>query len=293
MLPSQTQRVLMLFAVIIGTVAWWWLGGFLPPSDGLHGWSLFDASTGKAPAVGLLLLTALPALLAASFVAVSGNPISGVFCVALAGTIAHHGNGFAGVARRAADSGGQSALFPQLAVELILGIALLALLLLGLQAARRLWVQRVPLRLRSRHLGEQLDLLKLDQKSLTAGLVTAAIGAVLSAGLLRNEDPQQVAGGLVLAFSLAALIGHAVSPNHRPFASLIAPAVVGIVGYAWAWQSLRGTAENDALLGALYGNELPGLAMGLPLHYLTAGVLGCTIGIGIGQLVEKAKLAEG
>lgn len=293
MLPSQTQRVLMLFAVVSGTAAWWWLAGFLVPGDGLHGWSLSDAKVGGWTAFVLLLMTALPALVAAGMVAAAGNPLSGVFCVALAGAIAHHGNGFAGVARRAVDAGEQTSLYQHLAVELGLGVVIVGLMLVTLQAAGHLWRQRLPHRLRSRHLGESLDLWKLDHKSLTAGLITAALGAVLTAGLVRNDNPQQVAGGLILAFSLAALVGHAVAPNHRPLASLIAPAVVGVVGYGWAWQRLRGSGEGDGLLSALYRNELPGLAMGLPLHYLTAGVLGCAIGIGIGQVVEKAKLAEG
>ncbi|MEM9417795.1 MAG: hypothetical protein AAGA25_01910 [Planctomycetota bacterium] len=292
MLPSQTQRVLMLLAVISGTIAWWWLCAYLSPEDGLSGWSLSDAKSGLGLASGLLLFTALPVLVAAGFVAASGNPISGVFCLALAGVIAYHGNGLDAVARRAADAGNTMSLYPQLVIELGIAALIGTLILVGLQATRKFWRPHIPHRLRSRHLGEPLSLLKLDSKSITAGLITAAIGAVLTAGLVRSDNPQQVAGGLVLAFSLAALIGHGVAPNHRPWASLIAPAVVGVVGYAWAWLRMQNSGETDALLGALYRNELPGLALGLPLHYLTAGVLGCTIGIGIGQVIEKAKLAE-
>lgn len=313
MLPSQTQRLLMLLAVGIATPAWWWAAGLLPPADGLSGWTLSDSAAGLVGAAGLLLLCALPALAAAGFISVTGNPLSGVFCLALAGGIAHHGNALVGVARRAADAPGTApgtapgnlasetalvipevgvGMYPRLVIEMGVGVLLLTLLLAGLQALRGWWSKRVPRRLLSRHLGDSVHLWKIDGKSVTAGLITAAVGAVLTALLVQDGHPQQVAGGLVLAFAIASLLGHAVAPNHRPWATLMAPAIVGSVGYVWAARQLSDTSDADALLAALYTDALPGLALGLPLHYLTAGVLGCAIGIGIGQVVEKAKLGE-
>jgi len=215
--------------------------------------------------------------------------------VALAGGGAYHGNALVGVARRAAetqavtDTQAATALYPRLAAEMGVGVAVLWLLLVGVQGLRTWWMKRVPSRLRGRHLGGEVHLWKIDGKALIAGLITAAVGAVLTAGLVRSDDPQQVSGGLILGFAMAALIGHAVAPNHRPLATLIAPAVVGGIGYAWAGFSLS-SAEPGAVLAALYARALPGLALGLPLHYLTAGVLGCAIGIGMGQVLERAKL---
>lgn len=298
MLPSQTQRLLMLLAVGIGTPAWWWAAGMLPPADGLSGWTLSDSAYGLVGGTGLLLLAALPVLVAAGLISVTGNPLSGVFCVALAGGIAHHGNALVGVARRATDDHGLAgavpggAIYLGLAVEMGVGVLVLTLLLAGVQALRGWWAKRVPRRLLSRHLGESVHLWKVDGKSVTAGLITAAVGAVLTAALVQNDDPQQVAGGLVLAFAIASLVGHAVAPNQRPWATLVAPAAVGVAGYVWAARQLGGSEDPNALLAALYADTLPGLALGLPLHYLTAGVLGCAIGIGVGQVVEQAKLSE-
>lgn len=302
MLPSQTQRLLMLLAVVIGTPAWWWAAGMLPPADGLSGWSLSDSAYGLGGAAGLVLITAVPALVAGGFISATGNPLSGVFCVALAGSIANHSNAIVGVARRASDTAGiagaipesilPGGMYPRLALELGVGVLMLTLLLAGLQALRGWWSKRVPQRLLSRHLGDSVHLWKIDGKSITAGLITAALGAVLTALLVQDGDPQQVAGGLVLAFAIASLIGHAVAPNQRPWATLVAPAIVGITGYVWAARQLDGSEGPDAILAALYTDALPGLALGLPLHYLTAGVLGCAIGIGIGQVIEKAKLGE-
>lgn len=313
MLPSQTQRLLMLLAVGIGTPAWWWAAGMLPPADGLSGWALSDSAYGLAGAAGLLLLTALPVLVAAGLISVTGNPLSGVFCVALAGGIAHHGNALMGVARRAADASAPGTapgmagtiseaalrganlpegLYHGLVMEMGVGVLVLTLLLAGMQVLRGWWSKRAPPRLRSQHLGESVHLWKVDGKSVTAGLITAAVGAVLTAALVQNDDPQQVAGGLVLAFAIAALLGHAVAPNQRPWATLVAPATVGGAGYVWAARQLGGSGGPDALLTALYTDTLPGLALGLPLHYLTAGVLGCAIGIGVGQVIEQAKLGE-
>lgn len=284
----------MLLTLIVATPAWWWLAGFLRPGDGLNGWGLSDALHGGAIAAGLILTTALPGLIAAGFLAAAGNPLSGVLSLALAGGIAYHGNALVGVARRAADAGAETeaSLYPRLALEMGVGVVVLTLLLAGLQAARVLWGVRVPTRLRSRHLGETVHLLKIDGQSITAGLITAAVGAVLTAALVHSGDPQQVAGGLVLGFTIAALVGHAVTPNHRPWATLMAPAVVGLIGYAWAGGPLGPSHGADALLAALYAHQVPGLGLGLPLHYLTWGVAGCVIGIGIGQVLEHAKLGN-
>ena len=296
MLPSQTQRLLMLLAVVVGTPAWWWAAGFLPPGDGLNGWALSDSRTGLGLAAGLVWAAALPAVIAAGLIAATGNPLSGVCCVALAGVIAHHGNSIVGVAQRAAELGNEAgtaaAVYHRLAIEMGVGVVMLIMLLVGLEAVRRVCQDRVPHRLQSRHLGGKVHLWKINGKSLIAGVITAAVGAVLTAVLVQSDNPQQVTGGLVLAFTLAALIGHAVVPNDRAWATLVAPAFVGIVGYLWTARQLGTTDTPDALLSALYTDALPGLALGLPLHYLTAGVLGSAIGIGIGQVVEEAKLGE-
>ncbi|MEM1108081.1 MAG: hypothetical protein AAGH99_05240 [Planctomycetota bacterium] len=289
MLPSHTQRFILLAAILVGTPTWWWLAGRMPPGDGLSGWSLTDSGPGLWVGVALVLLGALPALAAAGFAAGAGNPISAVWAMALAGLIANHSNSFIDVARRAADHGQAARLFNSLIFEVIVGTAALAISFATLQAISHWWAKRIPKRLRTTHLGGEVNLLCVNSVALGAGLITAAVGWVLTTALVRSGDPEQVVGGLVLAFTIAALVGHAVAPNHRPLPTLLAPAVVAIAGYLWAQRSL-GLADNpDALLTAWYARDFPAAARGLPLHYLTAGVLGCTIGLGVGQVFEKTK----
>lgn len=309
MLPSQTQRVLMLLAVVIGVPMWWWAVEVLQPADGLGGWVLRDASGGVAGGLGIVLLAALPAVLAGGIVAAAGNPIAGVLCVALSTVVGWWGTAFDGVAVRAVDAGGGGTLYLSLGLELLAWFGLLGAMLLALQWMHLAWRGKLSHRLTSRHLGGKVDLRYVEGKSVTAGLITMGVGFALSLALVRSTDPGQVVGGLVLGFALAALVGHAVSPNERPGVVLAAPLGVGAVGYAWAgWKvaaaagsgtgsagELHGGAfpgAGEALLRLLYEGALPGPALALPMHYATAGVVGCVIGIGIGQVLEHAKLGE-
>ena len=196
MLPSQTQRLLMLLAVGVGIPAWWWAAGFLPPADGLSGWAFSDSHAGLGRAAGLVLATALPAVIAAGLIAATGNPLSGVCCVALAGVIAHHGSSIVGVARRAAELGNEAgsaaAVYHRLAIELGVGIVMLTLLLVGLEAVRGIVRERVPHRLQSRHLGGTVHLWKINGQSLIAGVITVAVGGMehVEAALLPSGSAQ-------------------------------------------------------------------------------------------------------
>ncbi|MEO1237947.1 MAG: hypothetical protein AAFX76_14275, partial [Planctomycetota bacterium] len=83
-MPSQTQRVLMLLAVLSGMPAWWWAAGWVRPADGLSGWSLGDVGW---MGVLVLVVAGLPAVLAGAAVSAAGNPLSGVWCAAVSGAV--------------------------------------------------------------------------------------------------------------------------------------------------------------------------------------------------------------
>jgi hypothetical protein len=290
MLPSQTQRMLLLLAVVVATPGWWVAASWLAPMDGLGGWTLGSARPGVAAAVGLVVLAGIPALGMAVLLAAAGNPLTGLLALAVSGAIAGGGAGLAGVARRADEAGGVETLQLKLGAELVTWFVLLTLAGAGIDAARR-WVEpRLPERLTSRHLGGSVRLVGLDGPSLIAGLITAVVGGGLGWVLIASREPGQAVGGLALGFTAGALVGHAVMPSPRVWPSLLAPAAAGLAAYggvAWRYQGVGG---GDALLQAIYVEGLPGLALALPVHYVTAGVAGVCLGLGIGQVIDQAKL---
>ncbi|MEM9883611.1 MAG: hypothetical protein AAF800_11910, partial [Planctomycetota bacterium] len=261
------------------------------------GWGWGGAARG-----GVLLAAGAAAAVPAGAAAAAGNPISGVWAWALAATLAAAGGGgsaLAGVARRAADAGRGETLYLRLAAEAALWAAGVWAAVAVITAVAGWARPRVPARRRSRHLGAGVELLGFDRAGVIGGLVTSAVGAVAGTLLLRSAEPMQVVGGLALGFGGAALVGHAVSPSRRLGAFWLSPMLTAVGGYAWGWWATAGpdggTSPGDGgdpLLAALYGGTLPGLAGALPVHYATAGLLGVAFGVGVGQLIEKAKRGE-
>ncbi|MEM6459026.1 MAG: hypothetical protein AAF710_06505 [Planctomycetota bacterium] len=295
MLPSWTQRGWMLAAWLVGWPGLAWAFGAAGPGDGASGWALLDGGSGWV----WLIPAGVWAAAAGGVAAAAGNPVSGVWVGAWSATLAAAGGGgvaLTGVARRAADAGRGETLYLRLAAEAGLwaaGVLAAVATVAGVAAWAR---PRVPAWGRSRHLGAGVALLGFDRAGVVGGLVTAAAGALAGLLLLRSAEPMQVAGGLALGFSGAALLGHAVSPSRRLGAFWLAPMLTAVGGYAWGWWVTAGPgvappegAGGDPLLAALYGGTLPGLAGALPVHYATAGLLGVAFGVGAGQLIEKAK----
>lgn len=286
----------MLIAVAVGTPLWWWAASGLRPDDGLPGWTLggagavFAHSSAGAWAAGVVILAGVPAALAGAVLAATGNPLSGLACAAGSAALAFGGASGLGVARRAADAGRTEPYFPALMIETALWCVLLTLLSAAIDRGGRQLRGRLPDRLTSRSLGGGVRLLGFSVGALWAGLITAVLGGVLALGLLRSDDPGQILGGLFVAFTLASLIGFAIAPHDRPWPTLLAPGLVALVGYGWAAWQLRG--RDEMLLAAWYQGTLPALALGLPVHYLTAGVLGCCLGTGVGQLLEHVKRSD-
>ncbi|MEM7624486.1 MAG: hypothetical protein AAF333_02540 [Planctomycetota bacterium] len=287
MLPSQTQRGLMLVATLLGVVGWGWAAGRLQPSDG---WGV--------GAVVVFALAGLPAVLAAAAVAAGGNPLSAVVSLTLAGAFAAHGQSFGSAVRRADDTGAVLGMYSGWGVRLLAWFVFLIAAVAVLEWARPRLRPKLGKRLTSRHLADGSTLWGVDGTACVAALITAAVGAVLTMVLVQSADTGQVRGGLVLGFALAALVGFAVAPTKRPGLVLLSPGAVVLGGYVWAtrrffWNVTEDeTPYADAFFAAFYRGELPGVAVVLPVHAVTAGVLGCAIGVGVGQVLEKAKLGQ-
>ena len=340
MLPSQSQRVWMLLAVLVGVPGWWWLAGRLEPADGMGGWMLsdllrgglaggadvggvggnggstVDSAGGIGAAVGggvgkvwwaslAVAVLGLPAVAGAGWVAARGSALTGAWCLVGCGLVAFAGlgsrfggsagggglggGGLGGVMRRADEAGRLELLYPAMAVEVVAWFVLLSVGLGVVDLLGRAIKPRLPERRRSRHLGGRLRLWGVSRASLGAAAVVAVLGGGLASLTVVNTAPGQVVGGLVLSFGIAGLLAQVLVPNERPWAMLMAPGLMGAAGYGWAAWRYTGTGGGDAMLEALYTATLPGLAAGLPVHYATAGVLGCLTGIGLGQVLEKAR----
>ena len=301
MLPSQSQRVWMLLAVLVGLPGWWWWAGRLQPGDGLGGWLLSESPGGWWWAVLGVVVLGLPVLAGAAVVAGRGSGLTGAWCVALCGLVAGAGlgggrlgvGGLGGVMRRADESGRLELLYPTMAVEVVVWFGLLSLGLGLLEWLGRRVKRRLPARWTSRHLGPTLRLWGVSRAGLGAAAVVAVVGGGLTELTVVNAEPGQVAGGLILSFALAGLVGQTVFPNDRPWAMLMAPGGVAAAGYGWAAWHFTGTGGEGAMLEALYTHRLPGLAAGLPVHHVTAGVLGVITGVGLGQVLDRARFEAG
>ena len=305
MLPSQSQRVWMLLAVLAGLPGWWWLAGRLEPRDGLGGWLLAEAlqgGTGSVVGSGVaVVVLGLPAVLGAAVVAGRGSALTGAWCVACCGLVAGAGlggghrdtgglGGLGGVMRRADEAGRLELLYPAMAVEVVVWFGLLSVGLGLVDVLGGVVKRRLPARWTSRHLGGSLRLWGVSRAGLAAAAVVAAIGAGLEQLTVVNAEAGQVAGGLILSFALAGLVGQTLFPNDRPWAMLMAPGLVAALGYGWAAWHYAGTGGGGVMLEALYSRRLPGLAAGLPVHHVTAGVLGVVTGVGIGQVLDRARV---
>lgn len=298
MFPSQTQRVLMLAGVVVSTPSLSWAVGRLCAADGMAGWTLLDAPQGVVLGVGLLVLAALPCVVAAVFLSATGNPLSALTTAGLSavlalgfGTRRTDGLPFDSALRRALGdplgSGGGEAFFGRLSVELIVWAALLVAGLGVLEALHRAVRPGLPRRLRSEHLGEKTRLLAVDGPALLAGLVSAAVAGVMMMILVRSAAAGQVFGGVAASFLIGGVMGQLVVPQDKPLATLLSPTLVGLGGYGYGWWRVGG---GEALLSASYRGELPGVCAGLPAYVAAAGLLGGTIGIGIGQVLERARV---
>ena len=258
-------------------------------ADGLGGFGLLSAEGGVWWAVLVIVITGLPAVLAGAGLLAAGNPLTAPLAVALAGALTLGGTSLLGAAQRADAEGGLPSLYSRLGLELVGWMVLWAFALAGMQLVGRWLGPRVPARLRSEHLGEGVSLLGVDGPSLGAGVLTGVVGGGLSWVLIASHDPWQAMGGLILGFAVGGLVGHSVLPRRRFGAALASPGMVGVVIYlrtGWLYPPPTGA---DALLEAVYTQQLPGLAMALPVHYATAGVVGVCLGLGAGQVIEKAQ----
>lgn len=297
MLPSQTQRVLMLLAVVLGLPGLVMAAQGVAPIDGLGGWALIDLP-GPWTAAGWLAVGALPALALAGGLAATGNPLTGVLILSFTFLLAVPPGSMAGTLRRAAAqpdvAGSGLGLCLRLAVETLCWAVAVAAVWLLLSAAQRVLRPRLPQRLQTDHAAKTAALRTPGPnapapargaeavKRLGALVTTAVVGGAVTWVLVRSDSGGQAIGAVVVAFIIAPLIGQSVSPSRSPLPALLAPALAGVVGYAYLGLTLG--RSTGALERALYDGTLPGAARVLPMQYAVAGAVGVSIGLGLWQM---------
>ncbi len=283
MLPRLTHRLLIAIAVVIGGLSWLSALAALTAANGSGGISLMDARVGPVAAVAVLVAAGLAAIIGALVAASAGNPLAGAFTLASSLLVlAAMGGSIDGFLRRADQPGS----YKLLAIESVIWLALLAVLLISIDRLRTRVRPKLGKCASNKHLGLRTYLTFPGHRSLLAGLITAGIGGFLVNILIQATDGGQVNGSLILGFMVAAMIGKMTVPQRNPIVILLSPMLVGLAAYLWVLGSYH---SSDALLADFYSQDLLNLALALPIHYASAGVAGCALGVGLGQSLEHVR----
>ncbi len=294
MLPPMRQRLIIAAAVAVGAIAWLAASPPLRAADGSVGLSLTTARVGLVLAVPIVVVAGLPAALAALVASASGNPLSGVFAAATSlCVLAGRGGSISGWVYRA------DARLPDdfafLIVEMVFWSVYLVAVVAGILFLRDRLRDRVPVLAFDKRAAPALVLGRNHLHSVAACLLCALIAGILLCVLLRSIDGGQIVWALILAFVLAAVVTQMIVPTAGSWAVLLSPAVVAVVAYAWVL--LRFDSEASYLQAWIRvgrtASAVPGPALALPIHYASAGVVGCTIGLGWAQSLIRARAHGG
>ncbi len=269
MLARLAMIVGFTLAVLLGTAA----GGALTSADGWRPVTVGGLACGPL-AGGLLLVGCLAGAIGLGLLAGVFTPALWAAAIAAAGlaAVGLHGGSVEGLLR--ATDAPVAAAYAGMAAELAVG----ALLWLGglavIERVDAALQQRLPQAARPPQ-GPRL-FAWAHMATMNAGLICAVVAAAIGFVLLRDPDPKQAVGGLIIAFMLGGLAAQTAYPRGAATGMLLSPALVGLAAYAWfAWQS----GPTDVVLADLYARRLLPLALAMPLHYLGAGTLGCVLGI--------------
>ena len=285
MLPVIWHRTLIVVSAAIGGVIWIQVQPVIAASDGSTGLSLFSANSGVVIALLTVLLASIPAVLLGVVTAATGHPVTGVFAVAAAlALLAAAGGPIDGWMWRSqlpADYG-------WLIIEVLIWFALAAGLLFVIEKLRPAARALLPGTGSDDPHAGVFDLRKLcNNKTAVSGLITAVIGGVFAALLIRTTDAWQVIGALFVAFMIAGLLGQTAVPGANPLGTLISPVFAAVIGYGMVLAN--GPNSNDAVLARWYSDGLTGLAQALPIFYVSAGVAGAAMGIGLSRNMDQAR----
>lgn len=310
MLPTLPQRIVMAAGIALGLLCLLSVQSLLLPADGSEGISLLDARAGVAGAIALAGAAVLPALALGAVIWASGSPLAAVFvfgaslaCLAVAGGPI---DGWLWRTR-----------LPQAYFGLIGETVLWMGLLVGAAAfmrfvgvALRPWVKWIappsvpalapvvpaseptggsaqPAPAESSQAREPATGAQVALHTLGAAVICALVGGAVSGLLLPNGSVGQVMGALGTGFTIGGLVGHLVLPRANALGLLLSPGLVAIAAYALAGSRFNTPAQ---FMAAWYGQQLPGVALVLPVFYASAAVAAVAAGIGIAQGIDASRL---
>lgn len=303
MLPTITQRLIMLAAVIVSTLCLMPVLPLLTAADGSSGLSLLDARVGVVGACLWLLLAGLPALLLGLYVSSSGNPLSGVFTIGFTLMIlAANGGSMTGLIQRqqlrprGEPSGGS--VFMQLEIEMALwALAWCLMMFLTRRYRQRIRGLLVPSRFRTTF-SSQMPIEEDDTPRFVlhvrpgmAGLLCAALGFVLCRVLMQTPDTGQVIGSILMSFIIAGLAARLIIPTGNVVYLLLSPLAVGFATYALG-AVLHGSVSADDLVLRWQRDEITGPMFAMPIHWASAGLVGVSVGVGMAQAIDRVRVAE-
>lgn len=293
MLPSIRQRLIIACGLALGGACWLASRGMLSPADGSTGLSLFDARVGIVPAVVCVALAGIPALALGLLSSATGNPLSGVFTVAASLLIlAGQDGSMSGWIRRTSLPDG----YALLAAEMLIWQLGVVVILVATAKLRSPMRSRWPALAFDDHLGVDTRIHFPQALSLAGGATCALVAGVLSFFLIRSDAAGQVIGALITAFAIGATVAQMVFPQPNPVGILFSPAIVAMAAYGYVLFSF---GTHDEVLAAWFAQtsssaaanaRLPGPAMALPIHYASAALAGCAIGVGMAQAFDAARV---
>lgn len=303
MLPPRRQRLMIGAAIVVGIVCLLLVRPVVASPDASSGIALVSSQGGLVLSTLAIGAAIVPAGAMGVFASAVGSRLAGMFVISVAlSVLAGLGGPIDGFLRRVALPGGY--------VELIGEMLLWTIGWLAVMMIIGKW--RDPTRTRLAALSFQ-DHLGIDAnddvhgianhvglpplRSLAAGAVCTVVGGALAWFLMRDTSTGQVFWSLIVAFTLGGLAGRLFFPHDHVGAIVISPCVVAVIGYAIvAMQFSDGEsvfrAWHNMDLSQVGNKRLPGLALALPIHYASAGVLGTILGIGWANGLEMAKRAE-
>lgn len=299
MFPSLRQRLVITAAALCGALAWLAVFSAVKSPDGTSGLTLLDHGVSHALFATLLIaLAGIPAMVLGLVASSSGNPMSGFFAVAVAlCVLAGRGGSAAGFIERSAAADNLPGAYVMLMVECLVWQLGVVVMIFAVAKLRSPIKTRLPALAFSDHLGVDTRLHWPALQSLAAGGVTAAVACAVAWAVIRSPDQAQVLWGLVIAFTLGAVVAQSVFPRNRnPVGVLFAPVVCAMFSYTMVLMSYRSTNEFlraffRVALAQAGDDRVFSPALALPAHYISAGIVGCTLGIGLAQvMVAKGPL---
>ncbi len=287
MLSSTQQRLLIAASIGLGGLVWIGILPTLKAPDGSTGLSLFTASCGPWLAMALILIGGLPAVALGALCASTGRFVHGLFV---------YGGTLTLLALKSGSSAGwlETAHLPNdylvLAFEMLIWQIGLLLAIQIISQLRSLAAQRLPELLTNENLW-QPRLAKPNHIEIKAGFTATAIAFLACFVCLQTTDTVQILGALVLAFALGAAIAQTIFPQNNPIGILFSPALVAILGYGLVLLRFDGPGPliqawfSRTQNGVSLWQHFPGPALALPIHYASAGLVGCSLGIGIAKSI--------